>query len=88
MLSLTPQELSDESATVVISSIFTVLSIWFIAIVLWFTLGLIAFIMSIVCFFKNNRVGLNIVGLILAILFGPFYFLYFLLAKPYCNSEY
>ena len=53
---------------------------------LWFALGFIGFIYSLVCFGKNDKLGLNIVGLILAVLFGPFYWFYYAFNKQYCRS--
>lgn len=52
------------------------------AVLLWVGVGFAAFIKSLICFGKKGKTGQKILGLILAVLFGPFYFLY----KPpgYC----
>lgn len=51
-------------------------------VLIWVALGFAAFIKSIYCFSKKGTMSQNILGLILAIIFGPFFFLY----KPvgYC----
>ena len=57
-----------------------------IGLFMWFSLGLIAFIYSLVCFGKNDKLDLNIVGLLLAVLFGPFYWFYYAFNKQYCRK--
>lgn len=53
---------------------------------LWILAGITAFIMSVVCF-KFNGTGLQkFLGLILAILFGPFYWIYYGLSSTYCKT--
>lgn len=53
---------------------------------LWVILGIGAFVMSLVCFGRSGSLGLHIVGLLLAIFFGPFYWIYFLVVKSYCGK--
>jgi len=53
---------------------------------LYSVLGLIAFVKSILCFSANSSTSEKIIGFILAILFGPFYFLYYYLNPKYCKS--
>lgn len=55
--------------------------------IIWVILGVIAFIYSIYCFSKNGSPTENILGLVLAIFFGPFYFLYLYFAKSYCTNK-
>jgi len=57
-----------------------------ILILVWVVAGLAAFITSLVCFGKGGSMGEKIIGLLLAIFFGPFYWLYFIFAKSYCAS--
>jgi len=51
----------------------------------WSVVGLIAFIYSLVCFGKSGSLGQNILGVVLAVLFGPFYFIYYASSKTYCS---
>ena len=57
------------------SMIFVV--IFFILLALWFITGFIAFIMSVICFGYNSEPGYAIIGLLLAFLFGPLYWIYY-----------
>lgn len=50
-----------------------------IFIIVWALAGITAFIMSLVCLSKPGTVGSKIIGFILAIFFGPFYWLYYYL---------
>jgi hypothetical protein len=47
----------------------------------------VAFIISIMCFGKSGTIVQQIVGLLLAIFFGPFYWLYYISVKSYCKSS-
>ena len=53
--------------------------------ILWIVIGFIAFITSIVCFFRTGTTLEKIIGLLLAIFFGPFYFVFFALNGNYCG---
>jgi hypothetical protein len=54
-------------------------------IFVWVFIGLVAFIMSLVCFAKSGTTFNKIIGLLLAIFFGPFYFLFYVFNKEYCR---
>lgn len=58
----------------------------FLILLIWVAAGIIAFIMSILCFGKSGTIAQQIVGLLLAIFFGPFYWLYFVAVKSYCAA--
>ncbi len=58
-----------------------------IFVIVWIILGIIAFITSIVCFGFSGNITEKVLGLVLALLFGPFYFLYFYLNKKYCGKK-
>jgi hypothetical protein len=45
-------------------------------LIVWAVLGLAAFVKSITCFAKGGTTTEKSVGLIIAMLFGPFYYLY------------
>ena len=51
----------------------------------WSLLGLIAFIYSLYCFGKSGTVLDKTVGFIVALLTGPFFFLYLYVNRKYCK---
>lgn len=53
--------------------------------IIWGVVGFIAFIWSIMCFGKSGTSSDHIIGLLLAIFFGPFYFIYYGVRKSYCR---
>jgi hypothetical protein len=52
----------------------------------WSLAGVIAFIMSIVCFGYSGTPTEHAIGLIIALLFGPFYWLFYYFAPNYCKT--
>lgn len=58
-----------------------------IFVIIWITIGIIAFIVSLFCFEFSGSMSEKIIGLLLAIFFGPFYFIYFYLNKNYCGKK-
>ena len=54
-------------------------------IFVWVFIGLFAFILSLVCFARSGSAFEKIMGLLLAIFFGPFYFLFYVFNKEYCR---
>lgn len=52
---------------------------------LWGILGFAAFITSLICFGRSGTMGQQVAGLIIALLFGPFYWIYFASVKTYCR---
>ena len=71
-----------------ISPIATSFAIAFwIFIFIWALMGLIAFIYSIYCFGRSGDTLEKIVGLLLAIFFGPLYFIFFYFNKGYCKKR-
>ena len=53
---------------------------------LWTIIGLIAFIHSLVCMGRSGSTAEKIIGLLLAIFFGPFFYIYFWVNKGYCKT--
>jgi|688.fasta_scaffold2200882_1 hypothetical protein len=51
---------------------------------LWGVLGIAAFFMSLVCFGKSGTTSQHILGFLLAIFFGPFYWIYYGVVRSYC----
>lgn len=63
-------------------------SIWLILLlVIWFTGGVTAFIASIVCMFYNSSATDKIVGFLLAFIFGPLYWGFYIYKASYCNKN-
>ena len=54
-------------------------------IIIWVVLGIIAFIYSLICFGKSGSGLEKVVGLVLAIFFGPLYWIYYIAVKNYCK---
>ena len=63
-----------------------VIAFW-IFFLIWALLGFIAFIYSIYCFGRTGDTLEKIVGLLLAIFFGPLYFVFFYFNKGYCKKR-
>jgi len=57
----------------------------YIFILVWGLIGLIAFIMSLICFGRSGTLIEKIIGLLLAIFFGPLYFIFYIFNKNYCR---
>jgi hypothetical protein len=53
--------------------------------IFWIILGFAAFITSIICFGRSGSIYEKIIGLLLAIFFGPFYFLFYAFNAGYCR---
>lgn len=55
-------------------------------ILIWALAGLSALLMSIYCTYGGGDANQNLMGYILAMLVGPFYWIYYYYAKPpYCG---
>jgi hypothetical protein len=53
--------------------------------ILWAIAGLLALLWSILCFGKSGSTGQKVAGILLAIFFGPFYFIYYWTVQNYCR---
>lgn len=53
--------------------------------VVWVALGIAAFVMSLLCFGGSGSMTKKIFGFVLAVFFGPFYWVYFMVTKNYCK---
>jgi len=56
-----------------------------IIVIFWVILGITGFIMSIVCFGRSGTSSQHIIGLLLAIFFGPIYWIFYLAVPDYCK---
>jgi len=57
----------------------------YLFILIWSLIGVIAFIMSLVCFGRSGTLLEKIIGLLLAIFFGPLYFIFYIFNTSYCR---
>ena len=56
--------------------------------VIWSLLGVVAFFTSLICFgFRSSSLDQKVLGLLVSIVLGPFYWLYFYFAKDYCRRR-
>lgn len=51
----------------------------------WAILGITGFIMSIICFGRSGSSLKHIIGLLLAIFFGPIYWIFYFFVPDYCK---
>jgi hypothetical protein len=54
--------------------------------VAWALFGLVAFVFSLICFGYSGSVSEKVLGFLLAILIGPFYFIYYFASGSYCKT--
>jgi hypothetical protein len=59
----------------------------FIFIILWLFAGIAAFIMSIMCFGYSGTAAQHVIGFLLALFFGPLYWIYYFFVKSYCSAK-
>ena len=57
----------------------------FIFLLIWWIAGVIGFLMSIVCSFYNGSTTDKFLGILLAWILGPIYWLYFIYNSSYCT---
>lgn len=83
---LAPSPITPEQAKKVMMALSGATAV-FIFVIIWSLLGFIAFIMSIVCFWRSGTFGQHIIGFLIALMFGPFYWFYYKFASGYCISQ-
>lgn len=76
---ITPKDV-NYSITYFLLIIFYTILIW-----IWFIAGLLGFLMSIACFGFNGSVADKFLGVLLVLVIGPFYWLYFIYNSNYCT---
>jgi len=54
--------------------------------VLWVMFGIAGFIMSFICFGYTGNVGEKLLGVVLAVVLGPWYWLYYYSSSSYCKA--
>lgn len=55
--------------------------------ILWVLAGIAAFVVSLMCFGRSGSDTSKIFGFILAVFFGPFYWIYFAVSSKYCKKS-
>lgn len=55
-----------------------------VIVTLWALLGFVAFLMSIFCFGRSGNTTQHVIGLLVALFLGPFYWIYYAAVKTYC----
>ncbi len=58
-----------------------------IFLIVWIILGIVGLITSIVCFGFSGTTVEKVLGVVIAMVLGPFYWLYFYFNKKYCKKE-
>lgn len=53
--------------------------------IIWALAGIAAFVYSLYCFTKSGTTADKVLGLIIAMLAGPFYFIYVAVYQAYCR---
>jgi hypothetical protein len=56
----------------------------FIILLIWWLAGFVGFLMSIICCFYNGSTTDKFLGILMAWVLGPFYWLYFIYNSSYC----
>ena len=56
-----------------------------IIVIIWAILGIIGFIMSLICFGRSGTSTQHVIGLLIAIFFGPIYWIFYLVVPDYCK---
>jgi hypothetical protein len=54
--------------------------------IVWALMGLAGFIYSLVCMGKTPSVARAVIGIVMAVLFGPLYWVYWFFDKDYCRG--
>lgn len=54
--------------------------------ILWLVFGLIGFILSLICFGYSGSAGEKVLGIVIALALGPWYFLYYFSSGSYCKK--
>ena len=63
----------------------TTVQIFGLFIFVWTVMGLIAFVWSIYCFGKKGTIFQKILGILMAMFFGPLFFFYYRYSPTYCK---
>lgn len=64
-----------------------VVGVQLVLAIAWAVAGIAAFVYSVVCVGKTSSAGKVIVGLLMSVFLGPFYWIYYFLDKGYCRGK-
>ena len=56
-----------------------------VCILIWFLIGIIGFLLSLVCFGRSGTIIQKLGGFGIALLTGPFFWVYYFLDTSYCR---
>jgi flagellar basal body-associated protein FliL len=56
-----------------------------VLVAIWVILGIAGFIMSIVCFGRTGSTSQHVIGLLISIFFGPFFWIFYFAVPDYCK---
>lgn len=56
-----------------------------IIILIWAILGITGFIMSLVCFGRSGTTSQHVIGLLITLFLGPFYWIFYFAVPDYCK---
>jgi pilus assembly protein TadC len=76
------REDKEDSYSIPILAYFIIIFLW-----IWIIAGIVAFIASLICFGYNGSMTDKFLGLLLVLVVGPFYWLFFLFNTNYCTRE-
>jgi hypothetical protein len=76
------KEDKEDSYSIPILAYFIIIFLW-----IWIIAGIVAFIASLICFGYNGSMTDKFLGLLLVLVIGPFYWLFFLFNTNYCTRE-
>lgn len=80
-------ELVKDTRAAISDGMKTVFAMASVFAILWIAAGIAAFVMSIMCFGKSGTGAQHIIGVLLAIFFGPFYWIYYFAVASYCRGS-
>lgn len=72
---------AHEDAPTNVTSVFLATTVFF----LWIFLGLAAVIYSLTCTARSGPFKMHVLGIVIAVLLGPFYWVFFAYNKDYCR---
>jgi hypothetical protein len=56
-----------------------------ILVAIWIILGITGFIMSLVCFGRSGTTSQHVIGLLITLFLGPFYWIFYFAVPDYCK---
>ena len=79
------QEESQVQNKAAVTTVASFAIVFMLLAIIWFGLGIAGFIMSLVCLGRSGTAFQYVLGITLAVLFGPFYWIYYIVDGTYCK---